>query len=136
LKEMRGKKIEKEGKLRTEEMKKWTERAVTGIYKAGLPTDSPTEIKKYYFNLFHRWSFENLSVNFEFRTNVFNYPPYFPRFVGNFIDNLTRLEMHLMHRPLEFTQSVGDFVDNIDLSTTYWRTGIRRQHRRWLWHFK
>jgi predicted ATP-grasp superfamily ATP-dependent carboligase len=39
------KKMEEEGKLRTEEMKKWTEGVVAGIYKAVLPTDSPTEIK-------------------------------------------------------------------------------------------
>ena len=43
------KKIEEEGKLRTEEMKKWTEGAVAGIYRAVLPTDSPTEIKKILF---------------------------------------------------------------------------------------
>jgi hypothetical protein len=26
-------------------MKKWTERAVAGIYRAVLPTDSPTDLK-------------------------------------------------------------------------------------------
>jgi hypothetical protein len=39
------KKMEEEGTVRTEEMKKWTEGVVAGIYKAVLPTDSPTEIK-------------------------------------------------------------------------------------------
>jgi hypothetical protein len=51
--------------------------------------------------------------NFEFRTNIFNYPPYFSLSVGNSVGNLTRSEMHLMHYPLEFAQSVGDFVGNI-----------------------
>jgi len=54
-------------------------------------------------------TFENPSVIFEFRTNIFNYPLYFSQSVGK----LTRSEMHLMHRPLEFAQSVGDFVGNI-----------------------
>jgi len=54
-------------------------------------------------------TFENPSVIFEFCTNIFNYPPYFSQSVGK----LTRSEMHLMHRPLEFAQSVGDFVGNI-----------------------
>jgi len=94
-------------------MKKWTEGAVTGIYRVVLPTDSPTDIKKYYFNLFRRWSFENPSVIFEIRTSIFNYPPYFSRSIGHSVGTLTRLEMHLMHCPLEFTQSVGDFVGNI-----------------------
>jgi hypothetical protein len=29
------------------------------------------------------------------------------------VGKLTQSEMHLMHRPLEFTQSVGDLVGNI-----------------------
>jgi hypothetical protein len=49
---------------------------------------------------------------------------------------MTRSEMHLMHRPLEFAQSVSDFVGNIDPQTTYRRNWIHRQHSRWLWHFK
>jgi hypothetical protein len=89
-------------------MKKWTEGADAVIYRAVLPTDSPTDIKKYYFNLFRRWRFKNPSVIFEFRTNIFNYPPYFSLSVGK----LTRSEMHLMHRPLEFAQSIGDLVGN------------------------
>ena len=64
--------------------------------------------KKYYFNLVRRWRFKNPSVIFEFRTNIFNYPPYFSLSVGK----LTRSEMHLMHRPLEFAQSIGDLVGN------------------------
>jgi hypothetical protein len=98
---------------RTEEMKKWTEGADVVIYKAVLPTDSPMDIKKYYFNFVRRWRFKNPSVIFEFRTNIFNYPQYFSLSVGNSIGKLTRSEMHLMHRPLEFAQSVGDLVGNI-----------------------
>jgi hypothetical protein len=110
-------------------MKKWTEGTVAGIYSAVLPTEK----KKYYFKLFRRWSFENPSVNFEFCTIVFNYPPYFSQSVGN----LTQSEMHLMQRPLEFTQTVGDFVSNIDSPTQYQWTWIRRQSRWWwLWHFQ
>jgi hypothetical protein len=86
-------------------MKKRTEGADAMIYRAVLPMD----IKKYYFNLVRRWRFENPSVIFEFHTNIFNYPPYFSLSVGK----LTRSEMHLMHRPLEFAQSVGDLVGNI-----------------------
>jgi len=122
------KKIRNERGL-TEQMKKWTEGAVDRIYSAVLPTTSPTAIKKNYFKLFCRWSFENPSINFEFRTIVFNYPPYFSPSVGI----LTRSEMYLMHRLLEFTQVVGDFVGNIDPPTTYRRTGIRLQIHRWLW---
>ena len=40
------KKNQRRGELRTEEMTKWTEEAVAGIYRAVLPTESPTEIKK------------------------------------------------------------------------------------------
>ena len=69
--------------------------------------------KKYYFNLVRRWRFKNPSVIFEFRTNIFNYPPYFSLSVGNSVGKLTRSEMHLMHRLLEFAQSVGDFFGNI-----------------------
>ena len=77
----------------------------------GSFTDGFTDRYKinYYFNLSRRWSVKNPSVIFEFRTNIFNYPPYFLLFVGK----LTQSEMHLMHRPLEFTQSVGDLVGNI-----------------------
>ena len=42
---MRGKKI-KEGEMKNGGMKKWTEGAVAGIYRAVLSTDSPTEFKK------------------------------------------------------------------------------------------
>jgi len=63
--------------------------------------------------------FENPSVIFEFRTNNFNYPPYFSSSVGK----ITRSEMHLMHHPLEFAHSIGDFVGNI----------IRRQFTDGLW---
>jgi hypothetical protein len=105
---------------------------VVGIYSAVLPMT----IKKYYFKLFHRWSFENPSVNFEFRTIIFNYPPYFSQSVGNSVGNLTRSEMHLMHRLLEFAQFVDDFICNIDPLTTYKRTRIRRQIHRWLWHLQ
>jgi len=58
-------------------------------------------------------TFEILSVIFQFRTNIFNYPPYFSHSVGKSVGKLTRSEMHLMHRPLEFSQSVGDFIGNI-----------------------
>ena len=68
----------------------------------------------YYFNLFRRWSVNNPSVNFEFRTKIFNYPPYFSWAVGNSVGNLTRLEMHLMHNPLEFARSVGNFIGKLD----------------------
>jgi len=90
----------------------------------------------YYFNLFHRWSVKTLSVIFEFRTQIFNDPPYFSWSVGNSVGKMTRPEMHLMHNPLEFAQSVGNFVGKIDPPTTYRRTYIHRYWRRWLWHFK
>jgi hypothetical protein len=113
-------------------MKKWTEGADTAIYRAVLPTD----IKKYYFNLFRRWPFKNPSVIFEFRTNIFKYHLYFSLPIGNSVSKLTQSEMHLMHRPLEFAQSVGDFVCNIDPPTNDRRTLFRRSSRRWLWHFQ
>jgi hypothetical protein len=84
----------------------------------------------YYFNLFHRWGVKNPSVNFEFRTKIFNCPPYFSQSVGK----LTRSEMHLMHNPLIFARSVGNFVgtiDNVptDLSPSVWPSVT------W-WHFQ
>ena len=122
---------------KTEEKKTWIEGAVAGTYMAILPTDSPTEIKNYfYFNLVRRWSIKKPSVIFEFRTKMFNYPPYFSRSVGNSVGKLTRSEMNLMHHPLKFTQSVGIFNGNIGPPTTYWRQLIRRYSHRWLWHFK
>ena len=122
---------------KTEEKKKWTEGAVAGTYMAVLPTDSPTDIKiNYYFNLFRWWSVENPSVIFEFRTKIFNDPPYFSWSVGNSVGKMTRSEMHLMHNPLEFTQSVGNFVGKIDPPITYRRKYICRYGRRWMWHFK
>jgi len=114
----------------------------------------------YYFNLFRRWSVNNPSMNFEFRTKIFNYPPYFSWAVGNFVGNLTRLEMHLMHNPLEFVRFVSNFVGKLDrrqFTDGYISVGmdvgdcdiscyslwnadrfisIRRYGRRWLWHFK
>jgi len=90
----------------------------------------------YYFNLFHRWCVKNPSVNFEFRTNFFNDPPYFSWSVGKSVGNMTQSEMHLMHNPLKFARSVGNCVGKID----------RRQHTDGLkssvcpsviwWHFK
>ena len=102
----------------TEQMKKWTEGAVAGIYSAVVPMDAPTDIKKYYFKLLYRWLLN-------FAPLFFNYPSYFSQFVGNSVDNNTRLEMHLMPRPWEFALFVGNFVDNFDMSTTYRQTGIR-----------
>jgi len=90
-------------------MKKWTERGLLGFIVQFYRRIQ----KKYYFNLFRRWSFENPSVIFEFRTNIFNYSPYVLLSVGNSVGNLMRSEMHLMHRPLKFAQSVGDFVGNL-----------------------
>ena len=89
----------------------------------------------YYFNLFHWWGVKNPSVNFEFRTKIFNDPPYFSWSVGNSVDKMTWSEMHLMHNPLEFARSVGNIVE-LDPPTTYQRTYIRRYWCRWLWHFK
>jgi hypothetical protein len=68
-------------------------------------------------------TFENPFVIFEFRTNNFNDPPYFLRSVGKSVRKITRSEMHLMHRPLEFAHSIGDFIGNI----------IRRQFTDGLW---
>jgi hypothetical protein len=98
----------------------------------GSFTDGFTDGYKinYYFNLFRRWSVKNPSVIFEFRTKIFNDPPNFSWSVGNFISQMTRSEMHLMHHPLEFAQSVGNFVGKIDPPTTYRRTYIRRYWRR------
>jgi len=89
----------------------------------GSFTDGFTDRYKinYYFNLF-RW---NPSVNFEFRTKIFNDPPYFSWSIGNSVGKMTRSEMHLMHNPLEFVQSVGNFVGKLDSPTTYRRTYIR-----------
>ena len=78
-----------------------------------------------------------MSVTFEFCTITFNYPLYFSQVVSHFVGKYTRSEMHLMPRPLEFTPSIGDFISNFDLLTTYQRTGICPQSRRWwLWHFQ
>jgi len=63
----------------------------------------------------------NLSVNFEFRTKIFNDPPYFSRSVGKSVGNMTRSEVHLMHNPLKFARSVGNFIGKIDPPTTYRR---------------
>jgi hypothetical protein len=111
-----------------------------------LPMDSPTDIKliiiliysvgEVFQNLsvnfefrtkffndppYFSWSvgevFQNMSVNFEFRTKFFNDPPYFSWSVGN----MTRSEMHLMHNPLKFARSVGNLVGKIDPPTTYRR---------------
>ena len=79
-------------------------------------TDGFTDEYKinYYFNLFC----QNPSVNFEFRTKIFNDPPYFSWSVGNSVDKMTQSEMHLMHNPLEFARSVGNFVGKLDPPTT------------------
>jgi len=90
----------------------------------------------YYFNLFCWWSVKNPSVIFEFRTKIFNVPPYFSWSVGKSVGKMLRIEMHLMYHPLEFAQSVDNFVSKIDPPTTYWHTYICRHWRRWLWHFK
>jgi hypothetical protein len=104
----------------------------------GSFTDGFTDGYKinYYFNLFRRWSVKNPSVNFEFRTKIFNDPPYFSWSVGNSVGKMTRSEMHLMHNPLEFARSISKFVGKLDPPTTYRRTYIRRYSRRWVWHFK
>jgi len=104
----------------------------------GSFTDGFTDGYKinYYFNLFSRWSVKNPSVNFEFRTKIFNDSPFVSWSIGNSLGTMTRSEMHLMHNPLEFARSVGNFVGKLDPSTTYGRTCIRRYWCRWLWHFK
>jgi len=104
----------------------------------GSFTDGFTDGYKinYYFNLFCRWSVKNPSVNFEFRTKIFNKPPFFSWSVGNSIGTMTRSDMHLMHNPLEFARSVGNFVGKIDPLTNYRRTYSRRYVCRWLWNFK
>jgi hypothetical protein len=75
----------------------------------------------YYFNLFRRWCVKNPSVNFEFRTKIFNDPPYFSWSVGNSVGNITRSEAHLMRNPLKFALFVGNVVGKIDPPTTYRR---------------
>jgi hypothetical protein len=75
----------------------------------------------YYFNLFRQGFVKNPSVNFEFRTKMFNDPPYFSWSVGNSVGKMTRSEAHLMHNPLKFARSVGNFVGKIDPPTTYRR---------------
>jgi hypothetical protein len=148
---------------KTEEKKKMNWRGGRwNLY--GSFTDRFTDRYKinYYFNLSRRWSVKNPSVIFEFRTKIFNDPPYFSWSVGNSVVKMTRSEMHLMHNPLEFAQSVGNFVGKIDplityrrtysvgmdvgdcgISSNYFRTLcemptnlIRRYGRRWWWHFK
>jgi hypothetical protein len=83
----------------------------------------------YYYNLFRQWGVKNPSVNFEFRTNIFNDPPYFSWSVGNSVGKLTRSEMQLMHNPLKFERSVGNFVSKLHPPTMYRRTHIRRYGR-------
>jgi hypothetical protein len=104
----------------------------------GSFTDEFTDGYKinYYFNLFHRWSVKNPLVNFEFRTKIFNDPSFFSWSVGNSVGTITRLNLHLMHNPLEFARSVGNFVCKIDQPTNYRRTYSRRYVCWWLWHFK
>jgi hypothetical protein len=104
----------------------------------GSFTDGFTDGYKinYYFNLFRRWSVKNPSVNFEFRTKIFNDPPYFLWSVGNSIGDLTRSEMHSMHNLLELARSVGNFVGKIDPPPNCRRTYIRQYDCQWVWHFK
>jgi len=99
----------------------------------GSFTDGFTDGYKinYYFNLFRRWCVKNPSVNFEFRTKIFNDPPYFSLSVGNSVGKMTRSEVHLMHNLLKFAQSVGNFIGKIDQLTTYRWIYIRRCSRRW-----
>ena len=122
-------------KLRGEEKMNWSG-GWGDLY--GSFTDGFTDGYKinYYFNLFRRWSVKNPSVNFKFRTKIFNDPPYFSWSVGNSVGDLTRSEMHLIHNPLEFARSVGNFVGKIDPPPNCRRTYIRRYGRRWMWHFK
>jgi len=75
----------------------------------------------YYFNLFRRWCVKNPSVNFEFRTKIFNGPPYFSWSVGNSVGKIKRSEAHLMRNPLKFTRSIGNFVGKVEPPTTYRR---------------
>jgi len=96
---------------------------------AVLPTDSPMDIKLIIILIYSISEVSKIHI-FEFRTKIFNDPPYFSWFVGNFVGKMTRSEMHLMHHPLEFAQSVGNFIGKIDLPTTYRRTYIRRYARR------
>ena len=133
---MRGNKSKLKGEERSRwknELKGWSLGFIARSFTDGIIDENK---KIYYFNLFRQWSFENLSVNFEFCTNIFNYPPYVSPSIGNSVDNMTRSDMHVMHRPLEFAQFVGDCVGNIDLPTTYRRTGIRLQIHRWLWNLQ
>ena len=90
----------------------------------------------YYFNLFRWWIVKYPSVIFEFRTKIFNVPPYFSLSIASSVGKMMRSEMHLMHHPLEFAQFVGNFVSKIDPLITYRQTYICRHWRRWLWHFK
>jgi len=78
----------------------------------GSFTDGFTDGYKinYYFNLFRRYIFE-------FRTKIFNDPPYFSWSVGNFVGELMRSEMHLMHNLLEFARSVSNGIGKIELSS-------------------
>jgi len=133
--EWRGKKSKFKVKNRGEEKINWRG-GRWNLY--GSFTDGFSDGYKinYYFNLFRRWSVKNPSVIFEFRTKIFNDPPYFSWSVGNSVDKMTRSHMHIMHNPLEFAQSVGNFIGNINPPANYQQTYIRRYWRRWLWHFK
>jgi hypothetical protein len=81
----------------------------------GSFTDGFTDGYKinYYFNLFRWWCVKNPSVNFEFRTKIFNDPPYFSWSVGNSVGKMTWSEAHLMHNHLKFALSVGNFIGKL-----------------------
>jgi hypothetical protein len=86
---------------------------------AVLPTDSSTNIKLIIILIYSVGDvLTNPSVNFEFRTKIFNDPPYFSRSVGKSVGNMTRSKTHLMHNPLKFTRSVDNFIGKIDPPTT------------------
>ena len=98
---------------------------------AVLPTDSPTDIKLIIILIYSVGDVLKIRrANFEFRTKIFNDPPYFSWSVGNSVGDLTRSEMHLIHNPLEFARSVGNFVGKIDPPPNCRRTYIRRYGRR------
>ena len=89
---------------------------------AVLPTDSPTDIKLIIILIYSVGDvLTNPSVNFEFRTKIFNDPPYFSRSVGKSVGNMTRSEAHLMRNPLKFAQYVSNVVGKIEPPTTYRR---------------
>jgi len=117
----------------------------------------------YYFNLFRRWSVKNPSVNFEFRTKIFNDPPFFWWSVGNSVDTMTRSDMNLMHNlwnsrspsvimSVKLTRrqitdeliSVSMYVGDCGISSNYFRTLYEMPTDLYpseetsvcLWHFK